>query len=119
LEWEIRCPLASSALTLRRLRLSFPLVLTMLKVRNAVLIALLIVLAGCKIERHVTFDFANPVFDLHCGPVTLSAFPDSTVLHIGSTYFMLLLPFYVPLIFLVPFVGLWFILRRRQYAQPH
>ncbi len=96
------------------------LVVVMLKVRNAVLIALSIVLAGCKIERHVTIDFANPMFDLHCGPVALITFPDSTVLHIGSTYFMLSLPFYIPLVFLVAlFLGLCFILRRRQDAQPH
>jgi hypothetical protein len=92
----------------------------MLKVRNALLIALPMVLAGCKIERDVIIDFANPMFDLHCGPVALIAFLDSTVLHIGGTYFMLSLPFYIPLVFLVAvFLGLWVILRRRQDAQPH
>src|SRR5258705_9241527 len=86
----------------------------MLKARNTAWVALLTMLVGCKIERGGIIDFANPMFDLHCGPVVLIAFPDSTVLHIGSTYFMLSLPFYVPLAFLVAlFVGLWLMLRRR------
>jgi len=90
----------------------------MLRARNAVLIALSIGLTGCKIERHVAIDFANPMFDVHCGPVALIGFPDSTMLHIGSTYFMLSLPFYVPLVFLVAlFVGIWFIVRWRRHAQ--
>src|SRR5260221_598430 len=82
-------------------------IVRMLKARNAVLIALSAALTGCKIERHVTIDFANPMFDLHCGPVVLIAFAEETVLHVGTTYFMLSLPFYIPLAFLVAlFVGL-------------
>src|SRR5712672_1572313 len=88
--------------------------LPMRKVSHPVLITLSTVTVGCKVERNVVIDFANPMFDLHCGPVSVIAFPNSTVLHIGSTNFMLSLPFYVPLAVLVAlFVGLWLMLRRR------
>jgi len=81
---------------------------------NYSLAALSTMLVGCKIERGGIIDFVNPMFDLHSGPVVFMAFPDSTVVHVGSTYLMLSLPFYVPLLFLVVlFVGLWFILRQR------
>lgn len=87
--------------------------------RSVILILAIVMLAGCKVERGVVIDFVNPLFDLHCGPVTLIAFSDETVLHIGSTYLMLRLPFYVPVIaciFLA--VALRVMIQRRRHAKP-
>ena len=46
---------------------------------------LLLPMAGCTIQRG-NLDFANPWFDLHCGPITLIAFRSSTVLHGASRW---------------------------------
>jgi len=72
--------------------------------------------AGCAMQ-HGNLDFPNPWFDAHCGSVAVIAFRSSTVLRVGSTYFTLALPFYVPIIFTVMlFTVLWFLIRRRAHA---
>ena len=77
---------------------------------------LLLPVAGCTIQRG-NLDFANPWFDLHCGPITLIAFRSSTVLHVGTAYLTLSLPFYVPVILIIVLAGaLWFAVGRRKYA---
>ncbi len=92
---------------------------SMLRRRNTFIATLLSVVTGCKVERGGVIDFANPMFDLQCGPVVLIAFPDETVLHVGRTYFMLSLPFYVPVgFFVLLFAGLWFVIRRSRNADP-
>jgi hypothetical protein len=89
---------------------------TMPYIRYTLLLALSLLLAGCTVQRgHL--DFPNPIFDLHCGPITFIALPSSTVVWIGGTYFTLSLPFYVPLVLIVTLVTvLWFLLRRRGHA---
>ena len=79
-------------------------------------IAALVWLTGCSIQRG-TIDFANPWFDVDCGPVAIIALRDSTILHVGGTYLMLSLPLYIPIIIIVAlFTGYWLLLRWRSRA---
>ena len=88
----------------------------MFRSRYTVLIGVSALLAGCAVE-HGTIDHPNPLFDLHLGPVAFIAFPSSTVLHIGSTYLTLSLPFYFPLALFVALALLFVLLSRRRHAQ--
>jgi hypothetical protein len=81
--------------------------------RYTLLLALSLLLAGCTVQRgHL--DFPDPLFDLHCDPITFIALPSSSVVWIGDTYFTLSLPFYIPVVFIVVLVTVLRIALRRR-----
>jgi hypothetical protein len=88
-------------------------------VRLTSFLLLCVLTAGCTFRRHVQVDFPDPLFDLDCGPVTLIALPSSTVLQVGGSYFILCLPFYVPLLLVAAVVGLWLTWGRSKHAPEH
>ncbi len=88
----------------------------MLLRRQFLLLAGLAVSGGCTVQRGQV-DFPNPLFDVHCGPVALIAFPSSTVLKLGGSYFTLWLPFYLPLILMaILLIVVWAATRGRSHG---
>jgi hypothetical protein len=90
-----------------------------MKCSHFLLLAIVAALSGCSVE-HGVVDYANPMFDVNFGHYsTLMFFPDGTVLRMGSSYYILNLPFYVLVVLsaLAILGSAWFGYRRYKHRK--